>query len=170
MKADVSIKWSERAADCPLVEEKSCGLCFWTKPRGLSMTGTLVWGSLMMKSTALLHVHVWLKLVQSSSSQVNLAAFFSRRLSVSEVWSRFRLSCWCLADDFWGFLMNQSLLVCGKTINIKHQSKAATWVQLREDSVKTATPTGHLLWPHVIMPLLFYSSLSFLVHGQQTSL
>lgn len=171
MKADVSIKWSERAADCPLVEEKSCGLCFWTKPRGLSMTGTLVWGSLMMKSTALLHVHVWLKLVQSSSSQVNLAAFFSRRLSVSEVWSRFRLSCWCLARTSRRFLrFSHESVSAGLWKNHQHQSKAATWVQLREDSVKTATPTGHLLWPHVIMPLLFYSSLSFLVHGQQTSL
>lgn len=123
MKADVSIKWSERAADCPLVEEKSCGLCFWTKPRGLSMTGTLVWGSLMMKSTALLHVHVWLTLVQSSSSQVNLAAFFSRRLSVSEVWSRFRLSCWCLARTSRRFLrFSHESVSAGLWKNHQHQT------------------------------------------------
>lgn len=57
--------------------------------RSVHDRNTSVWGSLMMKSTALLHVHVWLKLVQSSSSQVNLAAFFSRWVKMPSVcvWS-----------------------------------------------------------------------------------
>lgn len=170
MKADVSIKWSERAADCPLVEEKSCGLCFWTKPRGLSMTGTLQSEALWWWRAPLCFMFTsdWSSFraaaLRSTSQPFSLAVCLCLK---SGAVSDFHADVWLeQAGDFWGFLMNQSLLVCG----FKHQSKAATWVQLREDSVKTATPTGHLLWPHVIMPLLFYSSLSFLVHGQQTSL
>lgn len=169
MKADISIKWrSDRAADCPLVEEKTCvserspEVCPWQERFSLRLSDDEEHRS----------ASCWLKLVQRQQLSGQPRSLF---LSVSK-----DAVCLCLksgavsdfhadvrleqAADFWGFLMNPSLLVCG----FKHQTRAATWVQLREDSVKAATPTGHLLWSHVITPLLFCSSLSFLVHGQQT--
>lgn len=174
MKADVSINeevrerpivlwWKRKAVAC--VSERSPEVCPWQEHFSLRLSDDEEHRSASCS-----------RLTEARSEQQLSGQPRSLFLSVSK-----DAVCLCLksgavsdfhadvrleqAGDFWGFLMSPSLLVCG----FQHQSRAATWAQLREDSVKTATPTGHLLWSHVMMPLLF-SSLSFLVHGQQTSL
>lgn len=118
MKADVSIKWrSERAADCPLVEEKTCGLCFWTKPRGLSMTGTLQSEALWWWRAPLCFMFTsdWSSF-RGSSSQVNLAAFFSR-------WVKMPYVCVWSLEPFQTFM-----LMFGS--NKQEISEVFSWIRL----------------------------------------